>query len=85
MPKLSKMPLQLWPSRNGRDKTSKRHIRTKYNLSPNQYREKWELPEDYPMVSANYRKKRSEIARNTGLGIIHRKFKKADVTGCNAV
>jgi predicted transcriptional regulator len=46
----------------------KRHLRTHYNLSPQEYREKWGLPPDYPMVAPNYAAKRSELARQIGLG-----------------
>ena len=46
----------------------KRYIKRKFNLSPEQYREKWGLPMDYPFVAANYAKKRSGIAKKTGLG-----------------
>lgn len=49
-------------------KSLKRHIRTHYNLSPEQYREKWRLPLDYPMVSPNYSATRSQLARDNGLG-----------------
>src|SRR3954471_10104974 len=51
-----------------KQKMLKRHIRTAYGLSPEQYREKWELPPEYPMVSSNYAKKRSALARQIGLG-----------------
>jgi predicted transcriptional regulator len=51
-----------------KQKMLKRHIRTAYGLSPEQYRERWELPADYPMVAANYSKKRSSLARQIGLG-----------------
>ena len=51
-----------------KQKMLKRHIRTAYGLSPEQYREKWQLPPEYPMVSANYAKKRSALARQIGLG-----------------
>ena len=51
-----------------KQKMLKRHIRTAYGLSPEQYREKWDLPPEYPMVSANYAKKRSALARQIGLG-----------------
>ena len=51
-----------------KQKMLKRHIRTAYGLSPEQYRERWELPTDYPMVAANYSKKRSSLARQIGLG-----------------
>ena len=49
-------------------KSLKRHLRTHYNLSPDQYREKWALPLDYPMVAPNYAKKRSQLAKTMGLG-----------------
>lgn len=45
-----------------------RHLRKKYALTPNQYREKWNLPADYPMVAPSYSRKRSEIAKKSGLG-----------------
>ena len=51
-----------------KQKMLKRHIRTAYGLSPEQYREKWGLPPEYPMVSTNYAKKRSALARQIGLG-----------------
>jgi len=46
----------------------KRHLRVKYNLTPDAYRKKWGLPRDYPMVAPNYAKRRSELAKRTGLG-----------------
>ena len=46
----------------------KRHLRVKYNMTPEAYREKWGLPRDYPMVAPNYAKRRSELAKKTGLG-----------------
>jgi predicted transcriptional regulator len=49
-------------------KSLKRHLRTQYNLSPDQYREKWGLPSDYPMVAPNYAKARSNLAKQMGLG-----------------
>jgi len=49
-------------------KMLKRHLRTAYGLTPDQYREKWNLPSDYPMVAPNYAKKRSSLARQIGLG-----------------
>lgn len=49
-------------------KSLKRHLRAHYNLSPEQYREKWGLPPDYPMVAPNYSASRSSLARNMGLG-----------------
>jgi predicted transcriptional regulator len=49
-------------------KSLKRHLRTHYNLSPEQYREKWGLPHDYPMVAPNYARARSDLAKKMGLG-----------------
>ena len=49
-------------------KMLKRHLRTAYGMTPDQYREKWGLPSDYPMVAPNYAKKRSSLARQIGLG-----------------
>lgn len=49
-------------------KSLKRHLSTKYGLTPAQYREKWGLPTDYPMVAPNYAKARSELAKAAGLG-----------------
>lgn len=46
----------------------KRHLRVKYNMTPEAYREKWGLPHDYPMVAPNYAKRRSALAKKTGLG-----------------
>lgn len=49
-------------------KMLKRHLKTVYNLSPDEYRAKWGLPADYPMVAPNYAKARSEMATRLGLG-----------------
>ncbi len=49
-------------------KSLKRHIRTKYDLTPDAYRRKWGLPADYPMVAPNYAKARSALAKKMGLG-----------------
>ena len=49
-------------------KSLKRHLRTKYNLSPEDYRAKWGLPKDYPMVAPNYAASRSQLAKSIGLG-----------------
>ncbi len=49
-------------------KSLKRHLRTQYNMSPEQYREKWALPADYPMVAPAYAKARSALAKQMGLG-----------------
>jgi len=49
-------------------KSLKRHLRTHYNLTPEEYREKWGLPHDYPMVAPNYAAARSQLAKKMGLG-----------------
>jgi predicted transcriptional regulator len=49
-------------------KSLKRHLRTQYNMTPEQYREKWGLPADYPMVAPNYAAARSQLAKEMGLG-----------------
>ena len=49
-------------------KSLKRHLRTRYNMTPEQYREKWSLPADYPMVAPNYAAARSQLAKQMGLG-----------------
>lgn len=49
-------------------KSLKRHLRTHYNLTPEEYREKWGLPHDYPMVAPNYAAARSALAKKMGLG-----------------
>lgn len=49
-------------------KMLKRYLRSQYDLSPDDYRRKWGLPSDYPMVAPNYAKKRSEFAKKIGLG-----------------
>ena len=49
-------------------KSLKRHLRAKYGLSPEEYRKKWSLPEDYPMVAPNYARTRSRLAKNMGFG-----------------
>jgi predicted transcriptional regulator len=51
-----------------RFKSLKRHLRTRYNMTPEQYRDKWGLPPDYPMVAPNYAVARSQLARKMGLG-----------------
>jgi predicted transcriptional regulator len=51
-----------------RFKSLKRHLRTRYDMSPDQYREKWGLPPDYPMVAPNYAQARSRLAKQMGLG-----------------
>ncbi len=49
-------------------KSLKRHLRTQYNMTPEQYREKWSLGADYPMVAPNYAAARSQLAKQMGLG-----------------
>ena len=49
-------------------KMLKRYLRSRYGLSPDQYRTKWGLPADYPMVASNYAAQRSEFAKKIGLG-----------------
>jgi len=56
-------------------KMLKRHLKTAYNMTPNQYRERWSLPANYPMVAPNYANQRRGIAKNIGLGT-HRKRQK---------
>jgi len=54
-------------------KSLKRHLRTMYDLTPEQYRAKWGLPADYPMVAPNYAAARSELAKQLGLGARRKK------------
>ena len=54
-------------------KSLKRHLRTTYHMTPEQYRAKWGLPADYPMVAPSYAKARSELAKTMGLGQQRRK------------
>ena len=56
-------------------KSLKRHLRTQYNVTPEQYREKWGLPPDYPMVAPNYAAARSKLAKDMGLGQQRRRRK----------
>jgi len=49
-------------------KMLKRHLKTSYNMTPEQYRERWELPANYPMVAPNYAAHRSSLAKKIGLG-----------------
>ena len=49
-------------------KMLKRHLKTSYNMTPEEYREKWQLPPDYPMVAPNYAQHRSSLAKKIGLG-----------------
>lgn len=49
-------------------KSLKRHLRTRYGMTPDEYRAKWGLPHDYPMVAPNYARERSSLAKRMGLG-----------------
>ncbi len=49
-------------------KMLKRHLKTAYNMTPDQYRDRWSLPRDYPMVAPDYSEKRSSLAKEAGLG-----------------
>ncbi len=57
-------------------KMLKRHLKTAYDMTPDEYRERWGLPPDYPMVAPNYAKQRSKLAKQIGLGTQQRKRKK---------
>jgi predicted transcriptional regulator len=56
-------------------KSLKRHLRTRYGMTPEQYREKWGLPPDYPMVAPKYAEARSQLAKQMGLGQQRRRRK----------
>jgi len=58
-----------------RFKSLKRHLRSRYNMTPEQYRDKWGLPADYPMVAPNYAVARSQLAKKMGLGQQRRRRK----------
>ena len=49
-------------------KMLKRHLKTAYNMTPDEYRQRWGLPSDYPMVAPNYAAQRSKLAKEIGLG-----------------
>ena len=55
-------------------KSLKRHLRTSYNMTPDEYRAKWGLPHDYPMVAPNYAAARSSLAKSMGLGNARKKI-----------
>lgn len=75
-PKRSVTPDYIICLENGkRFKSLKRHLRTAYNMSPEEYRARWGLPADYPMVAPNYAASRSALAKSMGLG---RKREEAD-------
>lgn len=54
-------------------KMLKRHLKTAYNMTPEQYRERWGLPADYPMVAPNYAEQRRQLAKKIGLGTNRRR------------
>jgi predicted transcriptional regulator len=56
-------------------KMLKRHLKTSYKMTPEQYRERWNLGSDYPMVAPNYAKQRSKLAKQIGLGTARRQPK----------
>jgi predicted transcriptional regulator len=58
-------------------KMLKRHLKTAYNMTPEEYRERWSLPPDYPMVAPNYAQHRSSLAKKIGLGTKPRKRRRA--------
>ena len=66
-------------------KSLKRHLRTTYDMTPEQYRAKWNLPADYPMVAPNYAKVRSELAKTMGLGQQRKKSAARVETAANDV
>ncbi len=57
-------------------KMLKRHLKTAYNMTPEEYRERWALPADYPMVAPNYARQRSRLAKEIGLGTKARRRKR---------
>ena len=60
-------------------KMLKRHLKTTYNMTPEEYRRRWDLPSNYPMVAPNYSKRRSAIAKSVGLGSSQKTQKKKKV------
>lgn len=54
-------------------KMLKRHLKTAYNMTPEEYRTRWNLPADYPMVAPNYAERRSGLAKKIGLGMRSKK------------
>lgn len=58
-------------------KMLKRHLKTAYNMTPEEYRERWGLPADYPMVAPNYAEQRRELAKKIGLGTTRRRRRRA--------
>ena len=67
--KKSITPDAIYSLEDGRPfKSLKRHLRTSYDMSPDDYRKKWDLPADYPMVAPNYAEARAQMAKSIGLG-----------------
>ncbi len=60
-------------------KMLKRHLKTAYNMTPEEYRDRWGLPADYPMVAPNYAQHRSSLAKKIGLGTKPRKRRRTAV------
>ncbi len=58
-------------------KMLKRHLRTRHDMTPAEYRERWGLSSDYPMVAPNYAKQRSELAKKIGLGTKRRRRRRS--------
>lgn len=61
-------------------KMLKRHLKTMYNMTIQQYKERWALPDDYPTVAPSYAEKRSQIAQTTGLGLSGRRGRRKGAT-----
>lgn len=59
-------------------KMLKRHLRTAFDMTPEEYRERWDLPSDYPMVAPNYANQRSRLAKQIGLGTRARRRRAAE-------
>ena len=66
-------------------KSLKRHLRTRYSMTPDQYREKWGLPPDYSMVASNYAAARSQLAKQMGLGQQRRRRRERDWGWCSTL
>lgn len=62
-------------------KSLRRHLSAKYKLTPDQYRAKWGLPDDYPMVAPNYAAERSKVAKQIGLGQMRAKMREQSTAG----
>lgn len=62
----------------------KRHLSTVYGMTPEQYKERWSLPTSYPIVAPSYAKRRSQIAKDTGLGLTGRKKRSLKIVPMSA-